>query len=58
MAQGTGQWDAGAGSGCCVLLRCSGEDPEAVSDKLTVGFCYWMNMVLGDAEPGGAVRSS
>lgn len=57
MAQGTGQWDAAAGSGCCVLLRCSGEEPEAALDKLTTGFCYGMNSVCGDAKPRGAVRS-
>jgi len=57
VAQGTGQWDAGAESGCCVLLRCSRGDPEAALDKLTMGFPCWINTVLGDAEPGGAVRS-
>lgn len=57
VAPGTGQRDAGAGLGCFVLLRCSREDPKAKSDKLTTGFRYWVNMVLGDAEPRGAARS-
>lgn len=33
-----------------LLLHCSREDPKAASDKLTIVFHYWMNMVMMSPE--------